>query len=122
MDDSDTTLEQLKALLKDFRDRRDWEQFHDPKNLADAISIEVGELMEHFLWKDKNKVIQELKENRKFREEVGEELADIFAFAMHFANTVGLDIVSIIQDKVQKTEKKYPVDKSKGNATKYTDL
>ena len=122
MDDSNTTLKQLRILLKDFRDRRDWEQFHDPKNLAEAISIEAGELMEHFLWKDKDRVIQELKDDKELREEVGEELADIFAFAIHFANAVDLDITSIIQDKVQKTEKKYPIEKSRGNATKYTHL
>ena len=122
MDDSNTTLRVLRTLLQEFRDKRDWEQFHDPKNLAEAISIEASELMEHFLWKDRDKVIQELKKNRGLREEVGEELADIFTFAIHFANAVDLDITSIIQDKVQKTEKKYPVDKSRGKTTKYTQL
>ena len=122
MNDSETTLQELKDLLKEFRDKRDWEQFHDPKNLAEAISIEVGELMEHFLWKDREKVIEELKTNQKFREEVSGELADIFAFAIHFANATNLDIASIIKDKVQKADKKYPVEKSKGNATKWDKL
>lgn len=122
MDDSNTTLRQLRILLKDFRDRRDWKQFHDPKNLAEAISIETSELMEHFLWKDRDKVIQELKKNGGLREKVGEELADIFAFAIHFANAVDLDITSIIQDKIQKTERKYPIEKAKGKYTKYNKL
>lgn len=122
MNDSDTTLQQLKDLLKEFRDKRDWEQFHDPKNLAEAISIEVGELMEHFLWKDREKVSEELKTNQEFREEVGGELADIFAFAIHFANATNLDITSIIKDKVQKADKKYPIEKSKGNTIKWDKL
>ena len=122
MNDSDTTLQQLKDLLKEFRDKRDWEQFHDPKNLAEAISIEASELMEHFLWKDKETIIQQLKEDRELREEVGEELADIFAFVIHFANATNLDITSIIKDKVQKADKKYPIEKSKGNATKWDKL
>ena len=122
MNDSDTTIQELKDLLKEFRDKRDWEQFHDPKNLAEAISIEVGELMEHFLWKDRETVIEELKTNQKFREEVGGELADIFAFAIHFANAANLDITSIVKNKVQKADKQYPIEKSKGNITKWDKL
>ena len=122
MSDFDTTFQQIRELLKEFQQQRDWEQFHDPKNLAEAISIEASELMEHFLWKDKEKVIKELKGNKELREEVGDELADIFAFAINFANTANFDISSIIKNKLEKAKKKYPIDKAKGRAIKYNKL
>ena len=120
--DKNTNIQVLKDALRKFRDSRDWSQFHDAKNLAEAISIEAGELQEHFLWKDKADVTKKLKEDKVFREEVGEELADIFIFAINFANAVNIDIASIVLDKIDKSNKKYPVDKAKGNATKYNKL
>ena len=82
--DSKTTIEELKSLLKEFRDKRDWAQFHDPKNLAEAISIEAGELQEHFLWKDIKTVGEKLKGDSNFRKEVGDELADVIIFCSKF--------------------------------------
>jgi NTP pyrophosphatase (non-canonical NTP hydrolase) len=120
--DKETTVEELKELLRSFRDVRDWGQFHDPKNLAEAISIEAGELQEHFLWKNKEDVIMKLENDSEFRVEVGEELADVIIFAFNFANSTGLDISTIVKDKMEKSGKKYPVEKAKGNATKYTKL
>ena len=120
--DKDTNVRKLKDALRKFRDDRDWAQFHDPKNLAEAISIEAAELQEHFLWKDKEEVIRQLREDARFREEVGEELADVFIFCMNFANAADMDVSSLILDKVEKSSKKYPVEKSKGKATKYTEL
>jgi NTP pyrophosphatase (non-canonical NTP hydrolase) len=120
--DNHTTIQELKVLLREFRDKREWSQFHDPKNLAEAISIEAGELMELFLWKDKEEVIKKIKDDINFRTEVGEELADVINYCLQFANSTGLDISTIVKDKVNKTEKKYPVDKAKGSATKYTKL
>lgn len=120
--DKTTRIQELKNTLIEFRDARDWFQFHDPKNLAEAISIEAGELQEHFLWKDKKTVIKKLKTGKEFRTEVGEELADIFIFALNFANSANMDIASLVMDKIDKSNKKYPVEKSKGNATKYTKL
>lgn len=120
--DTNTNIQVLKDLLKKFRDKRDWSQFHDPKNLAEAISIEAGELQELFLWKDKNTVVEKIKDDPKFKEEVGEELADVIIFCLNFANATDLDVTAIVKDKIEKADKKYPVEKAKGNATKYTDL
>ncbi len=120
--DTNTNIQVLKDILKDFRDRRDWKQFHDPKNLAEAISIEAGELQELFLWKDKDVVIKKIKNDPKFKEEAGEELADVIIFCLNFANATDLDVATIVKDKIEKADKKYPVEKAKGNATKYTNL
>jgi len=103
----------LIDALKKFRDERDWEQFHNPKDLALAINVEAGELLELFLWKhvgEENKV------------KVKEELADIFAFAILLADKYGLDIEEVILEKIKKNGEKYPVDKAKGTAKKYDEL
>lgn len=104
-----------KALLK-FRDERDWEQFHDSKNLATAISIEAAELNELFLWKT-NKDSEEVN-----KEKIKEELADILAYSLLLAKKHGFDVVEIIEQKIKKNAEKYPVDKAKGNSRKYTEL
>ncbi len=107
--------ETLSQLLK-FRDDRDWQQFHDSKNLALAISIEASELNELFLWKEKPESedvnIDKLKE----------ELADILSFAFLLANKHHLDPFDIILDKIKKNNVKYPIEKAKGKADKYTTL
>lgn len=122
MNDKYTTVQELKNLLADFRDARDWKQFHDPKNLAEAISIEAAELQELFLWKDKNDVIQKVENDPVFRERVGEELADVINFCLNFANATGLDIAEVVKNKVAKSDKKYPVEKAKGTSAKYSEL
>ena len=106
------TEEIIQALLK-FRNERDWEQFHNPKDLAIAINIEAGELLELFLWKnaeDANK------------EKVKEELADIFSFAFLLAEKYGFNVNDIVLDKIKRNGEKYPVDKSKGTSKKYDEL
>lgn len=109
MNDLKNTIQKLI----DFRDQRDWEQFHTSKDLAAAISIEAGELLELFLWKENEDVnIERLKE----------ELADILSFSLLLANKHNLDVNQIISEKIDKNNQKYPVSKSKGTAKKYTDL
>src|SRR4051812_34965173 len=100
------------ALLK-FRNNRDWEQFHNPKDLALAISIESAELLELFLWKEPGEAN---------KDRLKEELADIFAYAFILANTLGVDVKQIVLDKIALNEKKYPVDKAKGSSKKYNEL
>ena len=105
----------IEQLLK-FRDERDWKQFHDSKNLATAISIEAAELNELYLWKT-------IKESEEVDiEKVKEELADVLSFAFLLAEKHGLDPFEIVADKIKLNGEKYPVDKAKGTATKYTDL
>ncbi len=104
-----------QALLK-FRNERDWEQFHNSKNLAIAISIEAAELNELFLWKDVKESEQVNKEKLK------EELADVFAYAFLLAEKHGLDVKEIVLEKIKKNGEKYPVEKAKGSAKKYDEL
>jgi NTP pyrophosphatase (non-canonical NTP hydrolase) len=106
------TEEIIDELIK-FRQERDWEQFHNAKDLALAINIEAGELLELFLWKnaeDANK------------EKVKEELADIFSFAFLLADKYGFDVKKIILEKIKVNSEKYPVNKAKGTAKKYNEL
>src|SRR5688572_18010153 len=104
--------EVIDALLQ-FRDERDWDQFHNPKDLALAINVEAGELLELFLWKSAEEAD---------KEKVKKELADIFAFAFLLANKYNLDVKQIVLDKIEENRKKYPADKAKGTAKKYTEL
>jgi len=109
MQDIDTIVQELKA----FRDARDWEQFHNPKDLALAINVEAGELLELFLWKDADAAN---------RDKVKEELADVLAYAFLLADKYGFDIKEILLEKIAANDKKYPVDKARGNAKKYDEL
>ena len=102
----------IQALLK-FRNERDWEQFHNPKDLALAISIESAELLELFLWKN--------PEDANVAK-VKEELADIFSFAFLLAEKYGFDVKEIVLDKIKSNGEKYPIDKAKGSAKKYNEL
>jgi NTP pyrophosphatase (non-canonical NTP hydrolase) len=102
----------IDALIK-FRNERDWEQFHNPKDLALAINVEAGELLELFLWKSP----QEAN-----REKVKEELADVFSFAFLMADKYGFDVKTIVLEKIERNAEKYPIDKSKGTAKKYDEL
>lgn len=104
--------EVIHQLVK-FRNDRDWEQFHNPKDLALALSVESAELLELFLWK---------KPEDANVEKVKEELADVLSYAFLLADKYNLNIKDIILDKIQKNAKKYPIDKSKGNAKKYNEL
>jgi NTP pyrophosphatase (non-canonical NTP hydrolase) len=111
-----SNIEEIINELVEFRDDRNWEQFHNTKDLSLAISIEAAELNELFLWK----TIEESEEVDK--EKIKDELADIFAFAFLLANKHGFDVKEIVSDKVKKNGLKYPVEKSRDSATKYTDL
>lgn len=102
--------------LIQFRNERDWEQFHDSKNLALAISIEAAELNEIFLWKKGDEVENVNKDRLK------EELADILSFAFLLAEKHDLDVFDIVSEKIKKNALKYPVDKAKGTAKKYNEL
>lgn len=105
--------EEIKQALINFRNERDWEQFHNPKDLALAINVEAGELLELFLWKNPEEAN---------REKIKEELADILAYAFLLADKYGFDIKEIVMDKIKINGEKYPIDKSKGSAKKYNEL
>ena len=102
----------IQALLK-FRNERDWEQFHNPKDLALAINVEAGELLELFLWKNANEANEE---------KIREELADVFAFAFMLAEKYNFDVKEIVLEKIKRNAEKYPIEKAKGSAKKYNEL
>lgn len=112
-------LEEAIKKILEFREQRDWEQFHDPKNLAEAISIEAGELLEQFLWLS----TEESKGLTGERlERIREEIADILIFLVYMCDTLGVDLAKEVERKIGANRKKYPVNKSKGSKKKYTDL
>jgi NTP pyrophosphatase (non-canonical NTP hydrolase) len=121
MNDTDTRLQEIKDRVLAFAKERDWEQFHSPKNLSMAISAEAAELMEHFLWQSPEQSHTDL-DGQKLRAKVEEELADIFIFAIEFANVTGIDIAAIIEAKMKLNAEKYPVEKARGRSAKYTEL
>ena len=104
-----------------FRDARGWRQFHTPRHLAAAIAIEAGELQEPMLWQSDDGVRDALAEG-ELREKLADELADVFIFSLLLSHQLGLDPVATIRAKLVKNALRYPVEKSRGNATKYTDL
>jgi NTP pyrophosphatase (non-canonical NTP hydrolase) len=113
MQDADTTVAQLRRLINDFVDRRDWHQFHSPKNLAMSMAIEAAELMEHFQWLSTEES-REVRGNPQKLVEVGEELADVLCYALALANELGLDLSATIERKMTKNEQKYPADEYRG--------
>ena len=104
--------ELIQALLK-FRNERDWEQFHNAKDLAIALNVEAGELLELFLWKNADETN---------KEKVKEELADVFSFAFLLAEKYQFDVNEIVLEKIKRNAEKYPVEKAKGTAKKYNEL
>ena len=119
--DSTTTLDDLKKHVLAFVRERDWEQFHTPKNLSMALAAEAGELMEHFLWAtpEQSRAVATTPEKRG---KIADELADVVIYALEFANATGLDVSAAIEAKMASNAKKYPVEKAKGRADKYTEL
>ena len=114
--------EKLKAItekLIEFRKQRDWEQFHDPKNLAEAISIESAELLEVFLWKQA-KDSRNLSDNEL--QKVIEESADIMIFLIYLSKECGFNLLDVVERKIKTNSEKYPIKKAKGTAKKYTEL
>ena len=105
-------LEQVKQRIDKFNKDRDWDKFHSPSNLAKSISIEANELLECFQWNDTEFDLEAVKE----------ELADVMNYCIQMSQVLNVDIIDIINAKMDKTEKKYPVDKAKGVSTKYNKL
>ena len=108
-------IQELIDLLVQFRDERDWEQFHDSKNLALALSIEAAELNELFLWK------KDSDSKNIDREHLKEELADVFAYALMLAERNDFSVSDIVKQKIQKNAEKYPVEECRGSSAKYKE-
>lgn len=112
-------MEELTKRIVKFRDDRDWKQFHNPKDCAISLSLEAGELLEHFQWKSKEEVDEYLKKNKK---EVGKELFDVLSWVLLLSHDLNIDLNKIAELKLKENAKKYPIKKSKGKHTKYNKL
>lgn len=113
MNDDTTTIAEMKKFVQAFVDERDWQQFHDPKNLSMSIAIEAAELMEHFQWLRSDQ-LADLKSNSEVMADVAEELADVFCYVVAFAGEMGIDLSAALDSKMVKNRSKYPVERFKG--------
>lgn len=113
------SIEDLQKKIRQFVDERDWDQFHNPKDLSISLALEAAEVMEHFQWKSDPEM---KKHSQDHKVEVGEELADVFYWILLLANKLKIDIAEAFEKKMIKNAAKYPVEKSKGNHKKYTEL
>ena len=113
MKDKSTTIRELRNLVAEFIRERDWEQFHDPKNLAMSIAIEAAELMEHFQW-DRNEQIPAILEDPGRRREIEEALADVVCYCLSLANNLEIDLSEAVERKVLKNAEKYPPGEYRG--------
>ena len=104
-------MEDTIRRIIQFRNDRDWKKFHSPENLAKSITIEAAELLENFQWS-----------NEFSLENVTDELADVFIYSILMADALNIDFVDVISKKLEKNNKKYPIDKAKGNSKKYTEF
>lgn len=109
MNDNQTTIAELRKLIDDFVDERDWQQFHSPKNLSMALAIEAAELMEHFQWIDVD-ASRRVREDEKRLAEVGEELADVISYSLAMANALGIDVAAAVEAKMRRNAEKYPAE------------
>jgi dCTP diphosphatase len=114
-----TDIKNLTKAIKQFRDERDWEQFHNHKDMALSLVLEAAEVLEHFQWKNEKEIIDHVE---KCQDEISDELADVAMYLFELADNVGIDLSAAIKKKIKKNEIKYPVNKAKGRHTKYTRL
>ena len=121
MHDRRTTVAELIGLVDQFVAERQWQRFHDPKNLVMAIASEVGELAEHFRWVTNQDALRVAQE-RENAAPIASELADIMMFAFEFATVCGIDVAAAIEAKLKVNAERYPVDKARGSARKYNQL
>lgn len=120
MSDQNTTLADLRSIVRQFVDERDWRQFHSPKNLCMGLAIEAAELMEHFQWIDCESS-RTIRDQPDALAQVGDELADVICYALAMANELDLDVSRILRDKIHKNEQKYPIEQCRGRYRAATD-
>lgn len=113
MRDATSTIAELMQLMDEFVAQRDWQGFHNPKNLSMSIAIEAAELMEHFQWLRTDE-LEAVRGDRVAMAEIAEELADVAAYTLSFARTMGIDLAAALADKMKKNALKYPAEKYRG--------
>jgi dCTP diphosphatase len=112
-------LNDLQKRIVEFRDERDWKQFHKPKDMAISLCLEAAELLEHFQWKTKQEFSEHLAKNR---EDVSDELVDVLYWVLLMANDLEIDLQKEFDRKMAKNAERYPIEKSSGRHSKYTEL
>ncbi len=112
-------FEDLTKRIVDFRDSRDWKQFHNPKDLALSLVLEAAEVMEHFQWKSKEEMDKYIKTNK---EDISKELADVLYWVLLMSHDLDINVVDAFHKKMKKNEEKYPVEKARGRHDKYNQL
>jgi len=112
-------IHELLVKIKRFRDERDWQQFHNHKDMALSVVLEAAELLEHFQWKTKEQAETYAAEHR---EDISDEVADVAIYLFELADNLGIDLKTAMEKKLEKNAKKYPAEKAKGSAKKYTEL
>lgn len=117
--EGDAALERLRDRLRDFAEARDWNQFHSPKNLAIALSVEAGELLEHFQWLSD---LESLRLPKDKLMKVTEELADVLLYLLRIADVLKVDLIKSGDNKIDANARKYPIERSRGSAKKYTEF
>ena len=118
-DKTQATLAALQQRIRTFCDDRNWDQFHNPKDLSISLALEAAEVMEHFQWKNVEEMTIHATEHKQ---EVGEEIADVLYWVLLLANKLKIDLPAVFEQKMQKNEAKYPIEKAKGSHKKYTEL
>jgi NTP pyrophosphatase (non-canonical NTP hydrolase) len=114
-----TTIDELTAEIRAFRDARDWRQFHNPKELAVAITAEAGELLQHFVWQNHEQSDRRVAERRA---EIASEIADVAILLFELADNSGIDVAAAIRAKLARNEERYPVEKARSSNAKYNEL
>jgi dCTP diphosphatase len=112
-------LEQHAKRIRTFCQERDWEQFHNPKDLALSLVLEAAEVLEHFQWKSPEEIAAYTKTNKA---DIAEELADVYYWVIYLSDRLGVDLAKAFKAKMVKNEAKYPIEKAKGRHTKYNQL
>ena len=112
-------IKEITKKLIEFRDQREWQKFHKPKDLAISLALEAAEVLEHFQWKSDSEIEEYVQDNKA---EISEELADVFNWILLLAHDLKIDILEASQRKIAINGRKYPVEKAKGKATKYNKL
>jgi len=112
-------IKKLTEKIIKFRNKRNWKQFHNPKDVALSLVLEAGEVMEHFQWKNKEEIKRYVVDNKA---KIGEELADVLYWVLLMSYDLKIDVLDALDKKIRKNEKKYPVEKAKGKHLKYNKL
>jgi dCTP diphosphatase len=113
--DQEVRIEALKQIMREFVRERDWEKYHTPKNLAASVAVEAAELLELFQWLTHEEAIYKSQNDLRFRQAVGEEMADVLMYVISLANVLGIDVAQTVSAKMAKNRAKYPPDKFHGH-------